>query len=887
MLIAARVRPSRRRRPLLALLGSVALTLGLLSSSVPAGAAGSSRPAPIQQRTATTVTADALPTAQIGTAADGSQGVVWALKVIGSKVYAGGSFANAFPPGADPTGTAGEVARGNLLAFDVTTGQLDGFAPDLNGPVQALAASPDGSVLYAGGRFTSVDGQPRSMIAAFDTATGALRSTFAPVLTGSSVNAIAVTADAVYVGGWISSANGVKRRHLVAFDTSGHLLPWAPTPNQQVDALLVAPSGDRLVVGGRFDAIDGRPQRGMAALRLTDAKALPWAANRVIRNGVASGTFAGRAGVSSLSTDGTLIYGTAWVYSNAKTGNLEGAFAVDPASGAIRWIDDCHGDLYSSYSDGTTLYLAGHPHDCESVGGYPQNADAPNTRYSMAVTTAVRGTLWSAPRLGKLYTDWSGRPAPAIVDWFPAWTTGTATGQGQATWAVAGTGDYVVFGGEFPAVNDAPQQGLARFARPGVAPSASGPRLTASGGRWVPTLASPSAGTVRLTIPGNWDRDDLRLTYRITRAGVADPVFVTSFDSVFWSRPTLTFIDRGLAPGTTYTYQVTAVDPDGNEAKSKLASVVVSAGYPSLYATQVVTDGALLYLPMDGTTSEPLVGSSPALIGDSSVVATSGAITSAQRFTGKDVGRRSTVDTLLGPDQFTAEIWFRTTSRKGGKILGFGSAETGDSQLSDRHLYLSNSGRLSYGITQNNAKRVLTSSRTYRDGRWHQAVVTQGPAGAVLYVDGRAVASSRSMVNPEDYYGYWRIGGDSLSGWRHRGSSRNFTGYLAELSTYGGVLTAAQVRDHYLQRVGSRTPTAQFTTAATGLTLSADSQRSLAGSGTIADHTWDFGDGTPPAPAGVAVTHTYASPGTYPVTLITTNSEGLRARTTLDVVVAS
>src|SRR5699024_8321594 len=93
-------------------------------------------------------------------------------------VYAGGSFANARPAGAAP-GT-NLTPRANLLSYNLTTGALNtGFAHTVNGAVQVVAKSPDGSRVYIGGDFTTVDGQTRQRIAAFNTATGALITTFA------------------------------------------------------------------------------------------------------------------------------------------------------------------------------------------------------------------------------------------------------------------------------------------------------------------------------------------------------------------------------------------------------------------------------------------------------------------------------------------------------------------------------------------------------------------------------------------------------------------------------------------------------------------------------------------------------------------------------------
>ncbi len=92
---------------------------GVFFTAAPWAAAA---PAPIQRPPATTVTADRLPTVQI-------DGVVWSQAVVGNTVYAGGRFNNARPAGAAP-GT-NLTPRGNLLAYDITTGNLvTSFAPE-------------------------------------------------------------------------------------------------------------------------------------------------------------------------------------------------------------------------------------------------------------------------------------------------------------------------------------------------------------------------------------------------------------------------------------------------------------------------------------------------------------------------------------------------------------------------------------------------------------------------------------------------------------------------------------------------------------------------------------------------------------------------------------
>ena len=84
-----------------------------------------------------------------------------ALATAGGVLYAGGEFTSVTPPGGS------SVARTYLAAFTTTTGQPTSFDPTLNGKVNALAVSPDGSTLYVAGSFTKVNGSTRNHFAAF------------------------------------------------------------------------------------------------------------------------------------------------------------------------------------------------------------------------------------------------------------------------------------------------------------------------------------------------------------------------------------------------------------------------------------------------------------------------------------------------------------------------------------------------------------------------------------------------------------------------------------------------------------------------------------------------------------------------------------------------
>ncbi len=307
------------------------------------------------------------------------------------------------------------MSRNNLLAYNLQTGVLvSSFNPNLNAQAYSLAASPDGRTLYVGGEFTKVGSTTRNRIAAFDTATGALTS-FAPSVSGV-VKAIGVTSSAVYFGGTVTAVGGVSRSRLAAVTPAGALLPWAPVPGvgptdgnrlpdnptrnaqttNEVKSLVITNGGSQVVVSGNFYTLNGQAASGVGALDAATGATNPFQMGTLITNqGINSAVY-------SLSTDGTTVYGTGYDYYGP--GNLEGSFAATAAGGVLQWVNDCHGDTYSSVPFNGALYMAGHPHTCEVIGGYPEQ-DPRVSKYATAVSLTPQGTL--------PYGSWGGRPSPS------------------------------------------------------------------------------------------------------------------------------------------------------------------------------------------------------------------------------------------------------------------------------------------------------------------------------------------------------------------------------------------------------------------------------------------------------------------------------------------
>ncbi|GAA1829324.1 LamG-like jellyroll fold domain-containing protein [Microlunatus capsulatus] len=221
-------------------------------------------------------------------------------------------------------------------------------------------------------------------------------------------------------------------------------------------------------------------------------------------------------------------------------------------------------------------------------------------------------------------------------------------------------------------------------------------------------------------------------------------------------------------------------------------------------ASAVTATSPSLWFRMDETSSTTTVALDSSAAARNGVYGAAGKTSTTDRACPRDTGRAMVFDGSSGylssaalsgaaPNTFTVGIWFRTTTARGGKLIGLGNAQTGASGIYDRHLYLTDAGRVVFGV-YNGAVRTVTSPAAYRDGGWHQAVATLSSAGMRLYLDGELVASDTATTTAEAVSGgYLRIGFDNLDGWPSTPTSRYFAGTLDEATFSTTALTAAQV----------------------------------------------------------------------------------------------
>lgn len=152
-----------------------------------------------------------------------------------------------------------------------------------------------------------------------------------------------------------------------------------------------------------------------------------------------------------------------------------------------------------------------------------------------------------------------------------------------------------------------------------------------------------------------------------------------------------------------------------------------------------------------------------------------------------------TANLVTNPTSLTMVIWFKT-SVGGGRLIGFGSSSSGGSSSYDRHIYMSSTGAISFGV-YNGSTNVITSAAGYNDNQWHMVAATFGPSGERLFIDGNLVGV-HGNTTVTGYNGYFRIAYDTVDGWPNA-NGNYFSGTLSEAAIH----TTGQVSNSKLQEL--------------------------------------------------------------------------------------
>jgi hypothetical protein len=220
--------------------------------------------------------------------------------------------------------------------------QLPATTPEdlqFNGPVNV--ALQDGDMLFVGGDFDYIGGAPAAAVAAFKRSDGSHMENF-PEVAGTVYAISPDGAGGWFVGGSFSSIGGHPSAHLAHLNADLSVTTaWYSYVDDDVYSLRL--DGDRLLVGGYFDAIGGQPRQGAAMFNRITRELLPWApAVPLEETGIVAHVASDR--VFAVNDDGLVVLD-----------GTSGALIVSAESTEDLWISE----LYDMLVVGDRLYLTG------------------------------------------------------------------------------------------------------------------------------------------------------------------------------------------------------------------------------------------------------------------------------------------------------------------------------------------------------------------------------------------------------------------------------------------------------------------------------------------------------------------------------------------------
>lgn len=248
---------------------------------------------------------------------------------------------------------------------------------------------------------------------------------------------------------------------------------------------------------------------------------------------------------------------------------------------------------------------------------------------------------------------------------------------------------------------------------------------------------------------------------------------------------------------------------------------------------------------------------------------------------GRGITRTGYLDAVAVTDVDAAGTFAATTAPTGGGVYETLVVRRRNGSDYGARVVLSSSGAVSVAIF-----RDATSLKAAGVTGW------TAPAGTPVRVRVQATGTSPTVLRART----WRVGTAEPTGWQVSASdgtaalqgpgSVGVRSYLSSSATTSPVVST--VDDLVVTDTAVPTnspPTASFSTSANGQTVAFDGSASSDPEGPVASWAWSFGDGT--TGTGSRTSHSFAAPGTYPVTLTVRDAAGASTATTRSLVVTS
>ena len=517
----------------------------------------------------------------------------------------------------------------------------------------------------------------------------------------------------------------------------------------------------------------------------------------------------------------------------------------------------------------------------DSAGGYDSVVGAGVTRGAAAPIAGDTASTFTGTATSSIATQYNmyGPRVFSAQAWFKTTTTtgGEILGFGTSTTGLSTTNDRAVF---------MTNSGKLVFDLYPAAHKAVTSTNSYNDGQWHQVTATFDGTTMSLLVDGVFvtSRNDAVFPWYQAGNWRIGGDKLTSMPGV----PTSNYFTGDIANVAIYP---TALSRDQVAAQYVAAgrTTAIPAAPTDIYGAAVYSDNPDIYWRLNDATGSATAADSsrtlstgdyrPATSATQVTGAIAGTADAAGSFNGTSTGVASRT-LVQGPNTFTVEAWVKTTSKLGGKVVGFSGNQTTTGGNYDRMIYLQNDGKAVFGV--NPATRVtLVSPTALNDGAWHHVVGTLGANGTNFYVDG-ALVGTAAATTAQSYTGYWRAG----SGTTWNSTSAYLAGNIDEVAVYPAALGADRVAAHFFAgRSGAANvaPTAAFSTSVTNRTVGVDGSGSTDSDGSIASYSWNYGDGA--TGTGATGSHTYAANGTYNVTLTVTDNGGLTNSVTQPVTV--
>ena len=269
-----------------------------------------------------------------------TNGTVYDVKIVGDVVYLGGQFTQVRAP------TGGQTqARTNVAAINRVTGNILPFTANANGVVYAIES--DGTRLWIGGAFSTVNGTTRRRVVSVDPTSGNVVGAF-NVNGSGTVRGLAVRNDTLYASGIFTTFGGTTQRRIVSLNaTTGAVNGgFDADANAQVRDVILSPDGSRLYAAGQFSQIGGANRIGLAALNPTTGAAVAPVFSQTV-NLIQD---------IDINETGSQIYGA--LAGAPANGNRAAAYST--ATGARQWAQQAMGDMQAVAYHGGNVYFGFH-----------------------------------------------------------------------------------------------------------------------------------------------------------------------------------------------------------------------------------------------------------------------------------------------------------------------------------------------------------------------------------------------------------------------------------------------------------------------------------------------------------------------------------------------